>query len=170
MSDYHKYLGLPYIPGRQDCYSICRNYLRDTFGIRLPNFARPTNFWEDPHLDLYAMYRRWGFQPVFDEKFKKGDILLMPLGTAVNSHAAVVVEGNQILHHLPNALSSLDPLMPKWGRRANVVLRHPDVKDVVEKVHLHEVLDADIFRDPKVQEALERALEQYDGDLRNDPA
>lgn len=166
MSAYDKYLGRSYVPGRQDCYACCREFLWDRFDIRLPNFARPTNFWEDPNLDLYAMYRSWGFAPVFDEATREGDVLLMQLGTPINSHAAVVVANNQILHHPPANLSQLDPLFPKWVRRANIVLRHPKTSLPSEKVHLHEVFDAQLFHDPEFQNALERAMEQYERDLR----
>lgn len=160
---YDPYLGLPYVAGLQDCYSVCRRYIQDHYEIRLPNFARPNNFWEDPHLDLYGMYKEFGFELVLDKPFEIGDVLLMPILTKVNSHAALVVEGNQVLHHLPGALSSVDPLLPKWANRANLVLRHPGItsyrKSTTTKVNVHEVIDAEIFRNPKFQKALDDAME-----------
>lgn len=163
MSELHDYLGIPYLAGRNDCYSVCRNYLRDTYGLNLPNFARPNHFWEDPHLDLYAMYRSWGFELVTSQQYQLGDVFLMPLRTVVNSHAAVVVPGNQILHHLPDSLSRVDPIYPRWGHRATAVIRHPHVtmklREQTTRVQLHEVLNADIFRDPRFQEALEGQMD-----------
>lgn len=172
MSEFAKYLGFPYREGKHDCYSVLRNILRDRWAIRLPNFARPTEFWSDPNLDLYSMYAEFGFRQVFDQPFEVGDVLLMPLGTAMNSHAVMVLEDNKILHHLPGQLSSLDPLMPKWGRRGNIVLRHPDVseknKNRVETVHLHEVADAEIFRNPRVKDVITRAVDAELGEVRGD--
>lgn len=161
MFECDKYLGHPYDPGVTDCFSLLRNYYRDRWGIHVPNFARPTNFWADPNLDLYAMYRRFGFEPVFDRAPQVGDLLLFQIGSQRNSHGAVVVEDGQILHHLPNQLSCLDPLFPKWQRRANIIASHPAVRAAqkVDQVELHEVLNADVLRDPRVRQRLEAVLD-----------
>jgi len=164
-----KYLGIRYVDGKQDCFSVLRDVLRDRWDILLPNFARPTEFWADPNLDMYAMYARWGFKQIFDEAFQVGDVLLMPLGTSRNTHAAMVVEQNQVLHHPPGQLSRLDPLMPRWGRRANIVLRHPKVTEQkeVSTLHLHEVVDAEIFRNPRVKDVIDRAMEAERREMRD---
>lgn len=162
MFNYNDLVGLPYLDGRQDCYSLMRHYYQGAWGVTLPNLARPSRFWEDPSLDLYGMYQRFGFQQVFDAKVEIGDALLMPIMTRMNSHAAAVVDDNLILHHLPGKLSSLDPLRPKWSSRALVHLRHPAVTKARDqlptKIHLHEVLDAEILRNPKVQNEIGRLL------------
>lgn len=163
MSNFLNLVGLPYIDGRQDCYSIVRRYYEMEWGIELPNFARPDRFWEDPNLDLYSLYTRTGFVAVTDDHtYEVGDAVLMPIRSVVNSHAGVIVDDNQMLHHLPNQLSTIDPLRPKWANRVTVHLRHPDItaarQGEVEVVHLHEVIDADILRDPRVQEEIDRAL------------
>ncbi len=168
MSAYDKYLGRPYIAGSQDCYALVREYLQDVYDIRIPNFARPNAFWEDPHLQLYEMHADYGFQLIFDVKLRPGDVLLMPLMTVRESHSAIIVENNQVLHHLPNQLSCVDPL-PKWLRRATRILRHPETSRMgKEKVHIHEVVDAEILRDPKFQEALDQVLGSERRGDRND--
>lgn len=158
MFEFGDLLGRGYVDGKQDCYALVREYFKRRHNLLLPNFARPTRFWEDPHLDLYAGYRSFGFLPVFDVPLQVSDVLLMPLNTVSNTHAAVVVEGNQVLHHLPGQLSCLDPVHPRWSRRANIVLRHPEAKQEVQKVHLHEVIDPHLFRDPRAQAAIERVM------------
>jgi len=161
MSDLNKWLGIAYEEGKNDCFFLIRNYLIEVYGIWTPNVARPSDFWEDPHLDLYSLYKQTDFQNVFDDHLRVGDILLMPYGTRTNTHAAIVVEGNQILHALPQQLSCLDPLRPRWGRRANVVLRHPKIARPVEgdSVHIHEVIDVELFKNPEFQAAAKRALD-----------
>ena len=162
MSSYDKLVGLPYVDGKQDCYSCVRRYYELEWGVELPNLARPDRFWEDPHLDLYGLYEGFGFQQIFDRPYKIGDALLMPLLALQSSHAVVIVDDNQILHHLPNQLSTLEPLRPRWASRGTIHLRHPAVTKTQEathkSVHLHEVLDADVFRNPAVQEAIDREL------------
>lgn len=161
MSNYLNLLGLPYVDGKQDCYSVVRNYYWQVWGLEMPNFARPTRFWEAPDLDLYRHYQLVGFQPVLDGVFQEGDGVLMPVMTPFNSHAGVIVEDNRMLHHLPNQLSAVDDLRPKWINRITVHLRHPSITAASperEVLHLHEVIDADILRNPKVQEKLEKTL------------
>jgi len=162
MSDYHKYVGVPYDAGKNDCYSIGRRYFLDTYGLRLRNYARPERFWEDPDLDLYQYYRREGFQPVFDQPYEIGDVLLMPLMTPIATHACIIVDDNLILHHPPGQLSRLDNLHPKWSGRATIHIRHPGVsaknQQLVEKVHLHEIIDTELFRHPDFQEAVAKAM------------
>lgn len=172
MSALVKYLGAPYVEGKNDCYSVLRQYFRDQWGVWLPNIARPNNFWDDPKMDFYGAYRLYGFKPVFDQPLEIGDVLIMPLNTKMNTHAAAVVEGNQILHHMPGGRSTLDPLFPKWVNRANAVLRHPKVtkkqEQAFEAVHLHEVIDASILRDPRAQSIIERAMEAEQREMRGD--
>lgn len=172
MSNYEDLLGLPYIAGRNDCFSIVREYLRRTYGVEVPNYARPDRFWEDPRLNLYGMYGRHGFVSVMDQKLQIGDVLLMPIRTPVNSHAVVLVDDNTILHHFPGQLSTVEPLRPRWLSRATVVLRHPRVTEVraalPEKL-LHEVVDVRLFQSPGMQKAIERAMEIRRGAVRGDP-
>lgn len=163
MSNFDNLLGLAYDPGYQDCYSLVRKYYAQEWGLELPNFARPHNFWEDPNLDLYQLYKTVGFKPVFDEPLQLGDGLLMPLFTKFATHGGVLAADNKILHHLPNRLSSLDDLRPGWFNKVTIVVRHPEVSRQLEKkkpapVHLHEVADVHLFRDPELQDALGRAM------------
>mgnify|MGYP002776216957 FL=1 len=162
MSAFNNLIGLEYLPGKQDCFSIGRRYFRQNFDLRLRNYARPDRFWEDPHLDLYRFYQREGFKAVIDDTITIGDVLLMPLHTPFATHACIVVDDNLILHHPPGGLSCTDRMRPRWSNRATVVLRHPLVtqllKPVPKTVHLHEVLDADVFRNPEFQRAAARVL------------
>lgn len=172
MSNYSNLVGLPYIDGLQDCYSCMRRYYSQVWGIELPNFARPNQFWEDPTMDLYALYKMTGFVSVEDNVFQIGDAVLMPIRTTNNSHGAVLVEDNELLHHLPNQLSSLAPLRPKWINRVTVHLRHPRVTEAQKseqtQVHLHEVIDADVLRHPEIQDIIKKQMASRNGAVRDD--
>lgn len=156
--DFAHLLGLEYITGKQDCYSVLRQFCRERYNLRLPNYARPERFWEDPELDLYSMYQQHGFETVIDRPMELGDVLLMPLRTSFPSHAAMLVNPTQILHHIPGRLSCLDPVRPRWASMATRVIRHPSITAVhqseVETVSLHEVINARVLRDPEVQAAI----------------
>jgi cell wall-associated NlpC family hydrolase len=164
MSNYDNLLGLPYEEGQQDCFSLVRRYYRQVWGVDIPNFARPHNFWEDPNLDLYQLYKLAGFEQVFDVPFQKGDGLLMPLFTPFATHGAILAEDNVIIHHLPRRLSNAEPFRPRWSSKVTIVIRHPEVTSQLRKLkpkptQLHEVLDAQLFRTPEFQEAVARAVD-----------
>ena len=127
MSHYSNLIGLPYIDGQQDCYSIVRRYFDQNYGLKLRNYARPSRFWEDQQLDLYKMFKLEGAKPVLDDTVELGDVLLMPLFTPFATHACIVVGDNLILHHPPGRLSCVEPMRPKWSNRTSVVVRHPVV-------------------------------------------
>lgn len=160
MSKYENLVGHPYVAGRQDCFSVIRDYYQQNFGIRFKNYARPDRFWEDPALDLYQLFGREGGVMVHDNSVQTGDVLLIPLMTRIAAHAAVVVGDNLMLHHPPGGLSCVEPLRPRWLSRAAMVLRHPAVvsDDYIQTVHLHEVTDAPIFRTPEYKQTVAKLL------------
>lgn len=162
MSSYLELTGRPYVEGRTDCYGLMRDYFALTWDLKLPNVARPSRFWE-AGLDLYGAYARHGFELLLHRHYQPGDVLLMPIMTAVNSHAAVVVDTNQILHHLPDQLSRVDTLRPRWSNRATAVLRHPKVTAQLQAqevvIPIEDLIRAPILRRRDVQEAIAREVE-----------
>ena len=158
MSLFDNLIGLEYDTGRVDCFSCVRDYYAQVWDLHIPNFARPNQFWEDPNLDLYAMYKDVGFKILIDQDPEIGDALLMQLATPRPAHAAVVVGDNQILHHLPRRLSGIDRLRPHWYNRSVVMLYHPEVRAKKEagkeKVNFHDIVDIPFFRDPRFQDSL----------------
>jgi cell wall-associated NlpC family hydrolase len=162
MSNYNNLLGMEYIPGKQDCYSIVRRYFADNYDLNLRNYARPDRFWEDSSLDLYQMFVLEGARPVHDDSIEIGDVILVSLLTPFAAHACIVVGDNLILHHPPGKLSCVEPFRPRWQSRALNTIRHPKVtaanKPAIEKVHLHEVIDAQLFQDPGFQGTIARVL------------
>lgn len=162
MSNFSNLLGLEYVAGKQDCYSIVRQYYDQNLGVKLRNYARPDRFWEDANLDLYQMFSLEGAYAVHDNSIEIGDVILVSLLTPFAAHALIVVGDNQVLHHPPGQLSCLDSLRPRWMNRALATIRHPGAKlkepPKQEVLHLHEVIDAQLFRDPGFQETVARVL------------
>lgn len=164
MSHYSDLIGLPYIDGKQDCYSIVRRYFAENYGLNLRNYARPSRFWEDDQLDLYKMFKLEGAEPVLNDSIELGDVLLMPLFTPFATHACIVVGDNLILHHPPGRLSCVEPMRPKWTNRTSVVVRHPVITAAnnnkpVQQLHLHEIINAQVLQSPEFRAAAKRVLE-----------
>lgn len=127
--NYAHLTGRPFVFGKTDCYGLVRDFYHDIYGIILPNYARPTNFWE-AGLDLYIeRYARNGFAPVDGPviDWRPGDVILMAVRSRVANHAAILVENGQILHHLFGRLSTVDPYRGLWRDATLNTLRHRDV-------------------------------------------
>ena len=114
----------------QNCYHLVRAFYADNFEIHLPNYACPKDFWAHG-LDLYwDMYRKNGFE-VLDchpSEYRVGDVFLMAIKSEVANHIGVLVDQNQMLHHLWGNLSTVDSYRALLRNTTVGVFRHRDVK------------------------------------------
>lgn len=117
------YDGRHFISGKNDCYSLVRDYYRKEFGIPMQNYPRSMGWWTKGE-NLYAEnFQDAGFDIIPFKDVVIGDILLMKIVGDVISHSAVIVGENQILHHVMNRLSGYDS-MSKWYRQIVYAVRH----------------------------------------------
>lgn len=114
----------PFVFRVHDCYALVRDYFRQTYRVRLPNFARKEDFWETGDNLFIDNFARAGFVEV--EDLKPDDGLLMSIGSspALPNHAAIYLGKNQILHHLTGRISRIDAFTGKWSRYVQKRLRH----------------------------------------------
>lgn len=127
--NYDSLVGLKYTSGKQDCYGLVRAFYSQVFGIELPNYARPKDWW-NMEMDLYTdRYYKNGFRllDVHPSEFQFGDVILISYRSAVPNHAGILVENGNILHHFTNRLSSVDPYKGIWRNNTVGVYRHKDV-------------------------------------------
>lgn len=117
-------VGREWSHGVLDCYAIIRDYYRIERGIELPDFVRHDEWW---HLgqNLYLdHFEEAGFREVPFEQISDGDVVLFQMRSPVPNHAAIYLNGNIILHHLTNRLSSRDVFGEWYRRQVRKVLRH----------------------------------------------
>jgi proteasome lid subunit RPN8/RPN11 len=120
-----------YIHGVQDCYSVCRDFYSMVCGLKIPEYPRDIESWKDGE-DLYTAHlASAGFVEIPMEEVKPGDGLLFAFQSKVLNHAAVILPGDQILHHLQGKLSrrgSLSEYLPhaKCGVRNSSVIIDED--------------------------------------------
>lgn len=120
--------GREFISGKNDCYSIIRDYYRVELGITLVNGVRGMYWWNNGE-DLYERnFERAGFVEIPLEEITVNDVLLMRLEGPVISHAAVVTATNEILHHCIRRLSGYDSLS-KWSRQIVKAIRYKGFKN-----------------------------------------
>ena len=132
----------PFIHGIFDCYSLVRDVFRQGKDalkaqgvdwplppIALPEVARADNWWSTDS-DLYVDHlQKVGFKIITRGEARAGDGFLVCLGdTRVNpkqrlNHAALLLEHDQIIHHLPTRLSARSPA-GVWANAAVTWVRY----------------------------------------------
>lgn len=122
MVNYQALLGRQWDYGKNDCYSLLREYY-GLLGIDLPDFDRPESL--ERTRSIFLKYAEAiGFKPVlFDERCEH-DVLIMRLGTSNPMHAAIYVGGDKILHQRMNSLSAIEPLSSYYRKSVAAVFRH----------------------------------------------
>lgn len=130
---YQDFVGRPFLWGVRDCYEMLVDVYRESFGIELTRYARPTD-WRSENNDLIRrVYNNDGFEMITDWKAKDlrpGDILCMAVGESAPNHMAIFVGDNSIVHHLWGRLSTIDLYRDYFRNTTCFVLRHPDVPDL----------------------------------------
>jgi proteasome lid subunit RPN8/RPN11 len=115
--------------GILDCYSLVRDYYRQTLGIALPDFEREDAWWEKdegaPGSNLYLdQFSQAGFLQVPFADLQPHDGLIMQVAARRPNHAAVYLGDGVILHHLYGQLSRRESFTEDWQRRVAMVVRH----------------------------------------------
>ncbi|BAQ93616.1 Cell wall-associated hydrolases (invasion-associated proteins) (Spr) [uncultured Mediterranean phage uvMED] len=122
MVDCRALVGQEWDYGKQDCYTLVRQYY-EQFGVQLRDFERPEDLGTTDSIFLKHA-ERLGFQQVEFEQRQKNDVLIMRLGTRTPMHAAIYVGGDRILHQRMNSISAVEPLRQYYWKRTVAVFRH----------------------------------------------
>lgn len=133
MMVYQPFVGRSFLYGVRDCLEMFRDIFRESFGILITNYARPSDWRADNRDLIRKVYENEGFQMITDWSFKDlrpGDVLCMAIGESTPNHMAVYIGNNEIAHHLWGRLSSVDPYRDFYRNSTCFVLRHPDVPDL----------------------------------------
>jgi len=103
-------IGREWAWGVTDCYTLVRDWYKETLNINLKDWQRPTtldDFNKDP------MFERCAWQTGFrelrpDEQLKNGDLLFMAILSNNLNHVAIFLDG-EVLHHLADRISCKEP-------------------------------------------------------------
>lgn len=134
--EYGELLGHDHVMGKQDCFTLFRNFYKINYDIEIPKFAIPRDWSADDMDILGASYESVGFELVQDWTIKTlhpGDVLCIAIGTSKPNHFAIYLGDNQIIHHLITQLSEVAPLRDFWIKTTCYVIRHPLVEYVEEQ-------------------------------------
>jgi proteasome lid subunit RPN8/RPN11 len=132
----------PFLHGVFDCMSLIRDVYRTgrtellKQGVHWPfepipfaDVAREDNWWQG-EADLYtANFAKWGFKKITMSEVQAGDVFLIAVGDRRANpqqklnHGGVLLEHDQILHHLPTRPSARTPA-GVWARAADMWVRY----------------------------------------------
>jgi proteasome lid subunit RPN8/RPN11 len=115
-------LGVPFVHGVHDCYSLIRRYYQQELEIMLPDYDRDERWWDKGHNLYLENFAEAGFVQV--DELQPHDVILMKLASPVPNHAAVYVGNNQIVQHVMNRLSSRDVWGGWYQKISTHYLRH----------------------------------------------
>ena len=122
MVDYRALMGRQWEYGKQDCFSLLRDYYQ-LLGIEIPNFPRPEALERTESIFLRHA-KAVGFERVLLEDREPHDVLIMKLGTKTPMHAAIYVGRDRILHQRMDSISAVEPLRRYYWQRTAAVFRH----------------------------------------------
>lgn len=128
MYNAEKYAGRPYVYGESDCYTVVRDWFNNETNLRLDEYPRPTD-WFQTNYDTWFQdgFAKEGFR-VIDIPFNRlepGDFLFFAITTQHINHCAVYVGADNILHHLFNRFSAVEPLSRLMRNSCMAITRHP---------------------------------------------
>ena len=122
MVDYRSLVGQSWDYGKQDCYTLVRQYFA-LQGVSLPDFERPADLELTPSI-YFQQAQNLGFERVDFEDRRVGDVAIMRLGTKEPMHAAIFVEPLRILHQQRDSMSVVEWLSSYYVRKIAAVYRY----------------------------------------------
>lgn len=131
MTNYQNLVGRPFQWGSLDCYGLVRDFYSQIFGIELPDYARPDDFWSkglDLFQDHYLDAGFYALERVHPSQWQFGDVIISAIQSRFGNHSAILVENGKILHHLYGRISTVEPYKGLVRNGTTGVFRHRDVK------------------------------------------
>lgn len=130
-------LGRKFVHGVTDCWSLIRDCYRlgkDKLAkqqiyewpyspIQLPIIPRDDGWWNENNDYYIDNYHRLGFERIPRSEAKPGDCFLMQFMSDKYTHAGVLVDNGDIIHHLPARLSRREKA-GVWARNSDFWVRY----------------------------------------------
>ena len=119
-------VGREWVWGVSDCWTLVRDWYRQTLGIKLRDWQRPVSselFRQSPMFE--ECFAETGFVETDSPEPQKGDLLFMRLdGCRGLNHVAVYIGEGKMLHQLQGRLSSRDYWDGYWQKVTGRIVRY----------------------------------------------
>ena len=119
-------IGRQWVWGVSDCWTLVRDWYKETLDLDLPDWRRPATMLEFHQAPMFeACFAEAGFVDLGLEKPEYGDAILMSLdGSPGLNHVGVYVGDQLVLHHLRGRLSSRDLWGGYYQKNTGLIVRH----------------------------------------------
>lgn len=119
-------IGREWVWGLTDCWTLVRDWYKETLDLDLPDWRRPATMLEFHQAPMFeACFAEAGFVDLGLEKPEYGDAILMSLdGSPGLNHVGVYVGDQLVLHHLRGRLSSRDLWGGYYQKNTGLIVRH----------------------------------------------
>ena len=122
--EHYKLIGRPFVWGIWDCYSVVRDFYRETYNWNLGFYFPPKTY--DRHTDFgyEKNFSKEGFEPIPLDELQYGDAILFKMaGSDHINHSAVYLGGNKVLHQPINKTSNELILDERYLKYVSLTLR-----------------------------------------------
>jgi proteasome lid subunit RPN8/RPN11 len=116
---YNKYLGREFEIGKNDCFSLVREFYKNEKNISIFDYPRKDNWYKDSPEIIKSNYKKEGFIIIDLNDIINGDIVEF-----FNFHFAIYLDGDFLLHHERNRHSNIEYFSDIWKKRITNVYRH----------------------------------------------
>ena len=113
-------LGRVYEFGKQDCWTLVRDYYIQEFNIKLPMLEFEEKFYHKGINYFEDLIEPWG--GVVVKEPKKGDIIYFEIMNDIPNHCGIYLDNDKFIHHQSSRLSCTD-FLPKWQKYIKSFIR-----------------------------------------------
>lgn len=112
-----------FIHSAQDCLAFMVDWQYKNYGLKLPMFPRHFDWFDEGEDHIEQEHEGWGFVDVTHLPEAKGDVVFYRIQSKVVNHVSVVIEPNQVAHHLFGRFPKSEPA-GVWSKYAVKRIRH----------------------------------------------
>jgi proteasome lid subunit RPN8/RPN11 len=122
------YLERPYVSGVFDCFGLVRDFYKREFGIEIRDYPRVEADGTMGYSFFADRYAKEGFDTVIGNDYRRGDVLIMQIGSHEPNHLGIYVRDGVMMHHSQGRLSREEVYGGMYLKHTVHHLRHRGVK------------------------------------------
>lgn len=116
---YKQYIGKEFEIGKNDCFSIIRDFYKKEYNININDYFRDDKWYKkNPNIIKENFEKEGGIEVKFED-IKEGDVIIFSFG-----HFAIYLGENLILHAPRDKYSNIEYLNDSYKNRISLILRH----------------------------------------------
>lgn len=117
--------GIPFCWGWHDCYSLVRDFFRQSHGIYMNDYDRDETFESTDTNVIMENFEKENFHQLAGVGLiQKNDVLVFHSHRAYPQHFGIFLGSSKMLHHPLGNLSRIESITPNWQKRLQLIFRY----------------------------------------------